>query len=250
MTLFGEFQFDVDTFPLGLTLTEHPDAVAEIERVVVAEELLAPYVWISAGKLAAFEATAEEDPSVERLRNIDSFDGEALYRVVWARPVEETLYSITGGEIVVLEASGNHTGWTLRIRFTDREQLTRFQSFCEDNGIGFTLERLYRETQPMTGGQYGLTDKQQEALVTAWEAGYFQAPRNATLEDVAESLGITHQSLSQRLRRAHHELIANTLVVTPPQSAGSSSSPPESTDDSRSRPESTDDSSRSRSPDE
>ena len=239
MTLFGEFQFDVDTFPLGRTLAEHPDAAAEIERVVVAEELLAPYVWISAGSLAAFEATAEADPSVEYLRNVDSFDGEALYRVKWARPVEETVYSITGGEIVVLEASGDHTGWALRIRFGDREQLTLFQSFCREHGIEFDLERLYRETRSMTGGQYGLTDKQHEALVTAWRGGYFEAPRDAMLEDIAESLGITHQSLSQRLRRAHHELIANTLVVTPPQPAGGSSSRPKSTRDP-SRSQSTD----------
>lgn len=240
MTLFGEFQFDVETFPLGRTLSEHPDAVAEIERVVVTEELLAPYVWVSAESLSAFEATAETDPSVERVWNVDSFDGEALYRVAWSRPVEATLYSITGGEIVVLEASGDHTGWSLRIRFSGREQLAQFQSFCEDNGIGFTLERLYRETQPMTGGQYGLTDKQQEALVTAWDAGYFETPRNVMLADVAESLGITHQSLSQRLRRAHHELIANTLVVTPPKSAEDPSSRTHSTDDSSSRSRSVD----------
>lgn len=216
MTLFGEFRFEMNAFPLEGTLLAIPEAAVEIERVVVSDESLTPYFWVATERLEAFETAAEADPSIERLRLVDSYDGEALYRAKWAESVEETIYAFTEPDILVLEASGNDTGWELRIRFDDREQLTAFQSFCNERDISFVVQRLYSETQPLTAGQYGLTDKQREALVTAWHAGYFESPRAVTLDDVAESLDITHQSLSQRLRRAHHELIANTLIVTPP----------------------------------
>jgi predicted DNA binding protein len=52
-------------------------------------------------------------------------------------------------------------------------------------------------------------------LNTAWDFGYFEEPRAATLDEIAAELDITRQSLSQRLRRGHHALIANTIRVTP-----------------------------------
>jgi predicted DNA binding protein len=41
--------------------------------------------------------------------------------------------------------------------------------------------------------------------------GYFDLPREASMAAVAEELGITPQSLSDRLRRAQHTLIGDTL---------------------------------------
>lgn len=215
MTLFGEFRFGRDALPLADTLADRPDAAVELERVVVSERTLSPYVWADDADLAAFEATAESDPSVETLERMEAFDGEGLYRATWTE-VGETIYAFVDPGVVVLEASGDATGWAVRLRFDTQEDIEAFQSFCEERDISFALGRLYHESQPMTAGQYGLTDKQREALVTAWEAGYFESPRAVTLEAVAETLDISHQSLSQRLRRAHHNLIANTLVVTPP----------------------------------
>jgi predicted DNA binding protein len=57
-----------------------------------------------------------------------------------------------------------------------------------------------------------LTDTQREALVLAYERGYFGSPRETSLEEVAAELDITQQSLSSRLRRGHRRLIAATLV--------------------------------------
>lgn len=216
VTLFAEFRFELDPFPLARTLSELADLVVEIERVVVSEEVLTPYFWVATDDLDEFEAVAKADSTIEDLHRLDVHDGEALFRAEWSERVEETIYTFAGEDVVVLEASGDGSGWEVRVRFDARERLVEFRTYCEDNDISSVLNRLYSETRAMTAGQYGLTEKQRDALVTAWNAGYFESPRAVTLEEVADSLGITHQSLSQRLRRAHHELIANTLVVTPP----------------------------------
>ncbi|MEA5389123.1 helix-turn-helix domain-containing protein [Haloarculaceae archaeon H-GB11] len=57
-----------------------------------------------------------------------------------------------------------------------------------------------------------MTETQREALVLAYERGYFDSPRKVSLEEVAEELGITQQSLSSRLRRGHRRLIGATLA--------------------------------------
>ncbi|WP_226022679.1 bacterio-opsin activator domain-containing protein [Halomicrobium salinisoli] len=53
-----------------------------------------------------------------------------------------------------------------------------------------------------------LTDRQREALRAAHEEGYFEWPREATGEDLAERLGITPPTFSQHLRAAERKLVA------------------------------------------
>ena len=57
-----------------------------------------------------------------------------------------------------------------------------------------------------------LTDKQGEALELAFEQGYYEIPRDTTAKEFAEAVGISHQALSERLRRAHKNLAENTVV--------------------------------------
>lgn len=65
----------------------------------------------------------------------------------------------------------------------------------------------------MAGGQFGVTPKQREALVTALQAGFYDIPQRATMTEVADTLGISQQALSKRLRRAHGNLVSNVLTV-------------------------------------
>lgn len=214
MSVFGEFYVPSNVFALHETLNSVSDMVIEIERVVATEEVLTPYFWVSGGRLSAFEDAVAADPSIRNLAQLDEFQNTALYRAEWTSHVESIVYIYTEIKAVVLEATGTNERWELRIRFDDRDQLETFQEYCHENNIAFNLQQLYDLSQPKTGGQYGLTSKQQTALVQAWEEGYFETPREASLEDVAETLDITQQSLSKRLHRAHQSLISNTLIVS------------------------------------
>ena len=46
----------------------------------------------------------------------------------------------------------------------------------------------------------------------AFEAGYYDIPRDATLEDIADELEISRQALANRLRRGYRNLIGTTLM--------------------------------------
>ena len=52
-----------------------------------------------------------------------------------------------------------------------------------------------------------LTDRQREVIRAAFEAGYYEWPRECTGEDVAKELGITSATVSEHLHAAERKLI-------------------------------------------
>ena len=58
-----------------------------------------------------------------------------------------------------------------------------------------------------------LTEKQARALLAAFEAGYYEFPRNVTTEDVSLSLGIARSTFEQHLNRAEHHVIRAMLPL-------------------------------------
>ena len=58
-----------------------------------------------------------------------------------------------------------------------------------------------------------LTEKQARALLAAFEAGYYEFPRNITTEDVSLSLGIARSTFEQHLNRAEHHVIRAMLPL-------------------------------------
>lgn len=51
-----------------------------------------------------------------------------------------------------------------------------------------------------------ITEKQREAFLIAVERGYYERPRGATLDDLADELGITSSAVSQRLTAVKRRL--------------------------------------------
>lgn len=216
MSLFGEFYVPAESFALHHTLRELPETVIETERVVATEEVLTPYFWVTTDDISVFESVVADDPSVEDLRRLDTFDRSTLYRAMWTQYTGAILFMYTQVGAIILAATGHHDEWCLEIRFDERDDLVRFREYYADRQIPFRLTKLHALTTPRTEAAYGLTEKQFDALLVAWEMGYFTEP-GVTLRDVAVQLDIAPQSLSERLNRGHAALIENTLTVTPPE---------------------------------
>jgi len=111
--------------------------------------------------------------------------------------------------IEVLPDGWRQTGW-----FATRDDFDEFSTFWLQNA-DFQLSRLTRDGESEPPGD-GLTSQQQEALRTAYELGYFDIPRGASLEEVASELEISASSVSERLRRAQTQLIEETVATTWP----------------------------------
>ncbi|SEW23457.1 helix-turn-helix domain-containing protein [Natrinema salifodinae] len=217
MSIIAEFSVKSDDFALNHALTEAPHMVVEIEQVVATmEDRVMPYFWVTGGDHAEFEAAFEDDDSVTNIVSIDEVDEARLYRAEWTKNVETIVYAYVELGATILQAIGRDKNWELRIRFDDRDGLSKFRAYCEENGISFVLNRMRDQEQPMASAQYDLTTKQRETLVTALEEGYYEVPQSVTMSELADRMNISQQALSKRFHAAHENLITSTLTFTHP----------------------------------
>lgn len=216
MSIFGEFRLPTDALAFADTLAAEPETVIEIDRVVAAEErYLTPYFLVSGISNERFEAVAGNDDSIDKLRKLTDGDAGTMYRAQWRDHVEALAHGYTQEGAAILTAKGSAEAWMLRMRFDDRSDIEGFTGHLRTHDFSFDLTRMHEMSYSRSGSKFGLTPKQHEALVTAWEMGYFDLPRNTSMQAVADSLDISPQSLSDRIRRAQYSLIGETLRVSP-----------------------------------
>ncbi|WP_123535493.1 helix-turn-helix domain-containing protein [Halosimplex salinum] len=222
MGLIAEFRLVSEGLALVDVAAGIPDATVEFESVQARPSGPPTFVVQTGGADAdAVDAAFAAADSVTDHSLLAAEGGTRRYR---CRP--------TGGPPADLELLANNgsvpervlvtpTGWEERRWFADREEFAQFRSFCRANDYRFRLDRLVEGDDGSAGlgtSPFGrdddlsrppeMTDAQHEALVVAHEMGYFDTPRTATMADVADELGVSSASLSERLRRAQHHLVA------------------------------------------
>ncbi|MFT4889806.1 MAG: putative DNA binding protein [Halobacteriales archaeon] len=57
-----------------------------------------------------------------------------------------------------------------------------------------------------------LSERQRDAVLAALERGYYDTPRRATHDDVAEAIGIAPSTASEHLQKAESKLVRSTLA--------------------------------------
>lgn len=217
MATIAEFEVPTESFALAEVLPEFPDVVVEADRVAAhVPDSTMPAVWISGDDVEAFVGSVETDRTVATVRASVEFDTGWLLQVGWSDGIEALVIDMIDHEGVILEASGTHDNWQIRIRFMTREQFEAFRRYFDDHGPPFRLTQLFPARHPRhTRGD--LTPEQHEALLTATELGYFEVPRAASIEDVAAQLGVSGQAVSERLRRGTDNLVRDVVSVEPIQ---------------------------------
>lgn len=83
----------------------------------------------------------------------------------------------------------------------------------DDAAVSIELTAVHHESPPSARLRYGLTEPQHEALIAAFEAGYYAVPRDVTTTALAKEFGISDQALIERLRRAVSNLVEYSLEV-------------------------------------
>lgn len=200
-------------FALSETLSVAPDATFECEQIIeTGSETVMPLLWARGVDRETVERGFERDHSVAGFECLASLENEGLYRMEWIRQARLVLQILTSTNATVLDAASDSEQWTLRIMYPQRSELSETNELCEQHRLSFSVERI-RELSEEVVGQYGLTEEQFDALTIACEAGYFDVPRAVDLDDLATELGISHQALSERLRRGHEVLIKETLLI-------------------------------------
>lgn len=214
MATVMEFTSPAEEFPLGSVFENLPGVTVELERLIPHETLIIPYFWVRGVETEDIEAAFEPHAGVTDIRLVDSIEDEYLMRAEWKQAYFGILSALAKANVVVLTGIGTKDEWRFEVRGESQETIAEFREDCQDNDIPIEITAVHAML-PIRGEGYELTETQREALVLAYERGYFDTPREASLEEIADELGITQQSLSSRLRRGHRRLIEATLVSVP-----------------------------------
>lgn len=212
-------EFETDNPILRATREAVPDMSITIEN----EQSTGPddngtihlLFWASGGDYEAFERALADDPTVTDPKVLADTGHSRLYRVVFtdegmAQTAHPVWVDLDG---TLLHAESIDDGWFVRMRFPDRTAIIAFQSWFDEHDIPFIVTGVYEADEiPETGLGPNLTDIQRETLIVAYEAGYFSVPREHSLVELADDLGVSDSATSQRLRRGLAKLVEYDLL--------------------------------------
>lgn len=211
MATEATFTVPADQFPLGTVFRHLPGVTVELERIIPARDVVIPYFWVRGRHVDDIEGAFDAHPGIKRIRLVDSVEDEYLLRVEWAVDYDDVLTALTETEIALIEAFGTNRNWTFEIRGDARRDIAEFQTRCRELGIPIALTELHAITPVETATEAALTDTQQEALELAYKRGYFESPREVTMADLGNELGISPQAVASRLRRGIKRILGRTL---------------------------------------
>lgn len=211
MTCVAEFTIPPERFPFGTTLVEHPGIEIEVDQIVPTRQSALPFFWVRGYDPEAFMEHAEREPAVRDARLLERVEDVALFRAEW-HPDAALVRRLTDVEVTIVETVGTADHWRFEVRTENRETFADFQAAFEEQGIPISLDRLYDLDEALGQGDGPLTPKQRETLLAAYRDGYFDSPRAASQQDLAEEFGVSRRAVAERLRRGTRNLVAATLL--------------------------------------
>lgn len=203
-----------EEFALRETAAALEDITFRLERVIAQDpDRIMPFMWATGTEQDRFEAALDDDSSVESFELVTDLGTKWLYGMNWIDRIETLVRTVVEEEAVLLEAEGSGETWELKFLFLDRDAIRRVQDHFAEAGMDFDAQRIYDQRDGSLG-THGLTEKQHRSLALALERGYYKVPRRANAVELASELGVSHQSLSEQLRRAHGTVVTDTVGMS------------------------------------
>ncbi|POG56207.1 helix-turn-helix domain-containing protein [Haloferax marisrubri] len=215
MAIVAEILLSSDVLPLVKLARSLPSREISLSQMIRLED--SKYIFmvsVEADARDAFEAKAVEQPEVVDVRPVGETPDGWFYQVITERASDVLeSHDPTQFEGVLMEAIITGEGWIERKMFADYDALSTLRDRCQVYGLPFELLNISSDPEhPDERAQFGLTDRQYEAMRLAFSLGYYDTPRTASTAEVAAELGISAPALSDLLRRAEHRLISQTIA--------------------------------------
>lgn len=224
MGLVAEFEIRCDALPLVSVAGAVPEATVLLELQFNHGERPLFLATVTGGSPTALEEALTDAHDVREWTLVGRAGDTRRYQAFPALSLKEQLgdrvddlselEALATADAIIERIEVRQDGWRQTGWFADRDAFGAFSSFWRRTA-GFRLHRLTRDGEPEPPGD-GLTDRQYEALRTAHELGYFDVPRRASLDEIADELDVSASSASERLRRAQAQLIEETVATTWP----------------------------------
>lgn len=207
MSLTAEYRLRTPYLPLSDVVGAVPDLTIQIED----EEQLqsGPLLFlirVTGPSFNELDVALDASPLIEKYSLISEVGSTRLYQLTMTIHRPAAVEKILSSKMVAEGVTVLPDGWQVKQLFASRDEFTEVRDFARRMDISFQLDRLYESTSTDTE-LIGLTDKQREALLAAYEEGYFAVPRQASMAAVADELDISPAALTERLHRAQSHLI-------------------------------------------
>jgi predicted DNA binding protein len=170
------------------------------------------FFWVEAPEFDRVDAALAEDHTVASFTDIVETGGRRTYRIEYTD--EALLLSPTVTDIggLVLDTESHENGWMLRLELADHESLYRLHEYASEADIRLDVLDIQQTTESDGEAGFGLTESQTEALVAAYVNGFYDEPRDISLDGLASMLDISQSAVSGRLRRGSARLIEEILI--------------------------------------
>lgn len=157
------------------------------------------------------ERTIRRDATVESASALATLAEESVLQVDWTTSTADRIHVIHPNDGVVLEARGTDGTWCFRVLFGECEATEAWYRDCRDSDLRMDVESVHDPTTTVWSRDSGLSEKQYATLESALERGFYEVPRQVTLQELAAEFHVSHQALSERLSRAHRTTISNVV---------------------------------------
>jgi predicted DNA binding protein len=197
----AELRVPAADLALATAFERRPELTVRVEPVAASRpDSPFGFAWVDADAVDALRAdrTVVVDDVLTRCGE------EALCDLAFRGRVSPAVDAVTENGGTILAARASDDGWTLRVRYPERGALADTVSAFERLDVTVDLVGIGHRPESLGAD---LTPKQRETVATAFERGYFEIPREVSLADLAADLDVTHQALSERLRRAEQALL-------------------------------------------
>jgi predicted DNA binding protein len=201
-----------EEFALKDTFAEYPRATFEAVQASAHDtDRPMSLLWAMGPDLEAIDSALRADGTTEDVRVFTRADGRRLYWIDWEPRIYSLLRTLVESGGTVLEAGATDSRWTFELLFPDHDAASRTYDRWQDEGVDLVVREVRNDAGPVAGAESPLSEEQHEALVAAFRTDYYSVPRGMTQAELAEKLDLSHQALSERLRRGHREIISHTF---------------------------------------
>lgn len=212
MAIVMDISLPIGTFMFGPVFERLPNLRVEIERVVPIRYEMLPFVWVFGEGREEFASVVGDVMPLAHLETLFQDDDAVFYRLFWTTDAQTFFDAVEMDGLVITQATGTVDGWNLTMQFDSQTSVQEFRDQCERRGIDFRLRRLSNRAE-WQANRYNLTTAQRDALLQAYERGYYDEPRRVSTEGLAEDFRVSGRAMSGRLRRGTGRLIEATLAT-------------------------------------
>lgn len=157
------------------------------------------------------ESALAADHTVDDFSVVFEIGGQRTYRIEYSDDAKLITPAITERGGLTLETTSYLNGWMLQLQLEDHDALYDLDEYARAEGIRFDVLELKQHDELDDRFDFGLTDSQAEALIAAYRHGYYDEPRDASLEELASLLDLSRTATSGRLRRGSATLVEKIL---------------------------------------